>query len=64
MTISLAFSLSKYHNKNQEALTPVQARQFLQIENQLGLFVDVTLASEMPAVGSKGKWFERITNGE
>ena len=45
--------LEKYHRKIAEALTPVQAGQFLQIENQLGLFIDVTIASEMPTVGKK-----------
>jgi hypothetical protein len=47
--------LEKYHGKIQKALTSVQAGQFLQIENQIGLFIDVTIASEMPTVGSKGK---------
>ena len=47
--------LEKYHGKIEKALTSVQAGQFLQIENQLGLFIDVTIASEMPKVGSKGK---------
>jgi len=47
--------LEKYHAKIEKALTPVQAGQFLQIENQLGLFIDVTIASEMPKVGAKGK---------
>ncbi len=47
--------LKKYHRKIRKALTPIQAGQFLQIENQLGLFVDVTIASEMPVVGTKGK---------
>ena len=47
--------LEKYHAKIEKALTSVQAGQFLQIENQLGLFVDVTIASEMPTVGTKGK---------
>ena len=47
--------LEKYHAKFEKTLTPVQAGQFLQIENQLGLFVDVAIASEMPTVGSKGK---------
>jgi Spy/CpxP family protein refolding chaperone len=47
--------LEKYHAKIEKALTPVQAGQFLQIENQLGLFIDITIASEMPAVGTKGK---------
>ena len=47
--------LEKYHGKIEKALTSVQAGQFLQIENQIGLFVDVTIASEMPKVGTKGK---------
>ena len=46
--------LQKYHRKIQKALTSVQAGQFLQIENQMALFVDVTIASEMPIVGTKG----------
>jgi len=47
--------LEKYHGKIEKALTPVQAGQFLQIENQIGLFIDVAIASEMPVVGTKGK---------
>jgi hypothetical protein len=47
--------LEKYHGKIEKVLTSVQAGQFLQIENQLGLFIDVTIASEMPTVGTKGK---------
>ena len=47
--------LEKYHSKIETALTSVQAGQFLQIENQIGLFIDVTIASEMPKVGSTGK---------
>ncbi len=47
--------LEKYHSKIEEALTSVQAGQFLQIENQLGLFIDIAIASEMPTVGTKGK---------
>ena len=46
--------LEKYHAKIEKALTSVQAGQFLQIENQIGLFIDVTIASEMPTVGTKG----------
>ena len=45
--------LEKYHGKIEKALTSVQAGQFLQIENQIGLFIDVTIASEMPLVGQK-----------
>jgi Spy/CpxP family protein refolding chaperone len=44
--------LEKYHGKIEKALTSVQAGQFLQIENQLGLFIDVTIASEMPKIGT------------
>ena len=47
--------LEKYHGKIEKALSPVQAGQFLQIENQIGLFIDVAIASEMPAVGTKDK---------
>ena len=47
--------LEKYHRKIQKALTSVQAGQFLQIENQLGLFIDITIASEMPVVGTLGQ---------
>ena len=47
--------LEKYHSKIEKALSAVQAGQFLQIENQIGLFIDVAIASEMPAVGTKGK---------
>jgi hypothetical protein len=47
--------LEKYHARIEEALTSVQAGQFLQIENQIGLFIDVTIASEMPTVGTKGR---------
>ena len=47
--------LEKYHGKIERALTSVQAGQFLQIENQIGLFIDVAIASEMPKVGMKPK---------
>jgi len=47
--------LEKYHGKIEKALSAVQAGQFLQIENQIGLFIDVAIASEMPAVGTKKK---------
>ena len=47
--------LEKYHGKIEKALASVQAGQFLQIENQIGLFIDVTIAAEMPTVGGTGK---------
>jgi hypothetical protein len=47
--------LEKYHRKIAKALNPIQAGQFLQMENQFALFVDITIASEMPAVGATGR---------
>lgn len=47
--------VEKYHGKIEKALSPIQAGQFLQIENQLAIFIDMTIASEMPLVGSKTK---------
>ena len=47
--------LEKYHGRIAKALSPVQAGQFLQIENQIGLFIDVAIASEMPMVGGQKK---------
>jgi len=47
--------LEKYYEKFEKLLSPVQAGQFLQIENQLGLFVDITIAAEMPVVGEVTK---------
>ena len=47
--------LERYHGRIERALSPLQAGRFLQIENQIGLFIDVAIASEMPAVGSTGK---------
>ena len=47
--------MEKYHGKIRKALSPIQAGQFLQIENQIGIFVDLTIASEMPLVGEPTK---------
>ncbi len=47
--------LEKYHEKIEKALSSIQAGQFLQIENQINLFVDVAIAGEMPAVGSRAR---------
>jgi hypothetical protein len=47
--------LEKYHNRIAKSLSSVKAGQFLQIENQIGLFIDVTIASEMPRVGESVK---------
>ena len=47
--------LEKYHDRIEKALSSIHAGQFLQIENQVGLFIDVAIASEMPTVGAKAK---------
>jgi hypothetical protein len=47
--------LEKYHGKIEKALSSVQAGQFLQIENQMFIFIDMTIAAEMPLVGEKIK---------
>jgi len=47
--------LERYYGKIEKALSSVQAGQFLQIEHQLALFIDVTIASEMPLVGEQKK---------
>ena len=47
--------LEKYHGKIEKTLTSLQAGQFLQIENQINIFIDMTIAAEMPAVGQKTK---------
>jgi hypothetical protein len=42
----------KYHQQISDAVSPVRAAQFLQVENQMAIFVDLNIASEMPVVGS------------
>jgi len=41
-----------YHARLDQALGAVRAAQFLQLEHQLALFIDLAIASEMPAVGA------------
>ena len=41
-----------YHERISKALSPIRGAQFLQIENQMALFVDLNIAAEMPAIGS------------
>jgi hypothetical protein len=43
----------KYHKLISDAVSPVRAAQFLQVENQMAIFVDLDIASEMPVVGEK-----------
>jgi Spy/CpxP family protein refolding chaperone len=47
----------KYSDRISEALSPVRGAQFLQVENQMALYVDISIAGEMPLIGStpKGK---------
>ena len=47
--------LEKYHRKIEKVLSSMQAAQFLQIENQIGIFIDMTIAAEMPLVGEQKK---------
>ena len=42
----------KYHQQISDAVSPVRAAQFLQIENQMAIFVDLNIASEMPMLGA------------
>lgn len=46
---------SNYHKQISDAVSPVRAAQFLQIENQVAIFVDLNIASEMPLVDSAVK---------
>ena len=41
----------KYHRKISKAVSTIRAAQFLQVENQMARFVDMSIASEMPASG-------------
>jgi len=45
----------KYHQQISDAVSPIRAAQFLQIENQMAIFVDLNIASEMPSVGNQAK---------
>ena len=42
----------QYHQQISAAVSPIRAAQFLQIENQMAIFVDLNIASEMPMVGT------------
>lgn len=43
----------KYHQQISKAVSPIRAAQFLQVEHQMALFIDLNIAAEMPVVGSK-----------
>jgi hypothetical protein len=40
----------KYHKKIARAVSPARAAQFLQVEHQMALFMDLNIAAEMPAL--------------
>ena len=42
----------KYYHKISKALCPVRAAQFIQIEHEIALYIDFSLASEAPLLGS------------
>ncbi len=42
----------KYQKKLTKAVSPMRAAQFLQVEHQMALFIDLNIASEMPALGT------------
>ncbi len=41
----------KYNKEIGAAVSPIRAAQFLQVEHQIALLVDINIASAMPAVG-------------
>ena len=43
----------KYHKQISRAVSPIRAAQFLQVEHQMALFIDLNIATEMPVVGAK-----------
>ena len=45
----------RYHQQISAAVSPLRAAQFLQVENQMAIFVDLNIASEMPMVGEVPK---------
>lgn len=42
----------KYQKKIAKAVSPARAAQFLQVEHQIALFMDLNIAAEMPALRS------------
>lgn len=42
----------RYHQRISQSVSPVRAAQFLQVENQIAIFVDLNIASEMPMVST------------
>jgi hypothetical protein len=42
----------KYQKEIGKAVSPMRAAQFLQVENQMALFIDLNIAAEMPVLGA------------
>jgi hypothetical protein len=42
---------SKYQKKVSNALSPIRAAQFLQVEHQMAILIDLNIALEMPTIG-------------
>jgi hypothetical protein len=42
----------KYHKQISKAVSPIRAAQFLQVEHQMALFIDLSIAAEVPALGT------------
>jgi hypothetical protein len=42
----------KYHKQISKAVSPIRAAQFLQVEHQMALFIDLNIAAEMPVLGT------------
>jgi hypothetical protein len=40
----------QYHQQISNAVSPIRAAQYLQVENQMAIFVDLNIASEMPLI--------------
>lgn len=40
----------KYHKRIAKAVSPARAAEFLQVEHQMALFIDLNIAAEMPAL--------------
>ena len=40
----------KYHGKIAQAVSPIRAAQFLQVEHQISLFIDINIAAEAPLI--------------
>ena len=49
-TCRAAWICGRSHKKMAKAVSPARAAQFLQVEHQMGLFMDLNIAAEMPAL--------------